>query len=326
MPEMRQDAVTKRWVVIATERAKRPERPDMHELEAELVEHDEDCFFCWGNEDTTPPEVYAVRLDGSKPDTPGWLLRVIENKYAALSLRENFNIKSINSLNNYSHATGKAEVIIETYHHSRAPSKQSLLETKRVLSAYRERFKALSKDDQLKYILIFRNCGAMAGASLEHPHSQVIAIPVVPANVNEELTGSLEYFKSNNECVYCTIIEHEKEEGSRIIYENDLFISFAPYASRTPFETWIMPKKHSLSELWRATFYKLDAGLNNPPYNCFIHTSPTQQNVDDYYHWHVEIIPKLTIAAGFELGAGMYINVTIPEECADFLRSIDDVY
>lgn len=336
MPEMRQDPITKQWVVIATERAKRPQKPTEDINQNDLIEHKDDCFFCWGNEDTTPPEIYACRFDDSDPDSPGWLLRVVENKFAALNIENKFQIKKRGNFYNSSYATGKAEVIIETPKHSNTISRQSVSELQRVLKAYTDRYNSLSKNQQLKYIHIFRNCGALAGASLEHPHSQIIATPIVPHNIELELKAFKEYFSKNKTCAYCDIINNEIHNTDRIIYENDYFISMSPYASRFPFETLIIPKFHSanfekldtkkleaLAEIWKIIFYKLDAGLNNPPYNYFIHTAPTQQNVDQFYHWHVEIIPKLTIAAGFEIGTGMFINVTIPEECSDYLRSIE---
>lgn len=339
MPQMRQDAVTKHWVIIATERARRPERPAMPFNEPVSVDYKEDCFFCRGNEATTPPEVYACRMDNSDPDTPGWFLRVVNNKFAAVNMEEPFQINDKDLLHVSAYATGRAEVLIETHYHSKGPSKQSILEIKRVLKAYMARYYELSFDEDLKYILIFRNHGAVAGASLEHPHSQIIAIAEVPPNVQEELTGSKAYYETHQRCVYCDMLQSEIKDNTRIVYENKHYVTLAPYASRVPFEMVIMPKFHSssyasideyqlnsLADAWKETFYKLDAGLNNPPYNCYIHTAPTQQNVDDFYHWHIEILPKLSIAAGFEMGTGMYINVTIPEECAQFLRNVEVVF
>lgn len=336
MPELRQNAVTKSWVVIATERAKRPAKPSLNFCELDLPEHDEQCFFCWGNEYTTPPEVYSYRLDDSEPDTPGWLIRVITNKYGALNLDGTFNIQELSHLHKFGYAKGVTEVLIETNKHSSWPSRQSLSELSLVLKTYVERYKVISKEEQIKYILIFRNNGALGGASIEHPHSQIIAIPIVPPSVLEELEGAKDFYLKQNKCIFCEELQQELAAKTRIVYENDLFVSLEPYASRVPFETLIIPKFHSarfenlddqqinsLSEVWKATLYKLDAGLENPPYNYFVHTAPTQQSVDDYYHWHLEILPKLTITAGFELGSGVFINITIPEECADFLREIE---
>lgn len=337
MPEMRRDPITKNWVIIATERAKRPEKPTYaKDVQEKEVAHDQNCFFCTGNEHTTPPEVLAYRHYNSKPDAPGWNMRVVSNKFAALNLEQEFHIKQDNSLQINSYATGAAEVIIESPHHTKGLSQLRIDQIADVLRAYKDRYIALSQENSIKYILMFRNHGINAGTSISHPHSQIIATPVIPLKISEEFTGANDYFESTSRCVYCDMIKMETKERSRIIYENEYFISFAPYASKTPYETWIMPKFHSakyqdlneeqilyLSEVWKATLCKIYKGLDNPPYNYYIHTSPTQKNTDRYYHWHMELIPKLTIAAGFELGTGMYINIAIPEDCAEYLREIE---
>jgi UDPglucose--hexose-1-phosphate uridylyltransferase len=339
MPEMRQNPVTEQWVIIATERAKRPEQTNTKHRKEDLPAHDESCFFCWGNEETTPPEVYAVRLDDAPPNSPGWLLRVVENKFAALNMEQSFQINDSNYFHTHSYATGTAEVIIETNNHSLSPSNFSLTQTIRVLKSYIDRYKALSELQDIKYINIFRNCGASAGASLKHPHSQIIAIPLVPPNVKVEMEGALKYFERENRCVWCDELQNELKAGVRIIFENKYFVCYAPYASRIPFEMRIVPKYHAarfeetdlkqlhaLAEVWKSSFFKLDEAVGYPPYNCFIHTAPLHESIDECFHWHIEIIPKLTIAAGFELCTGMFINVTIPEDCADYLRNIDVVF
>jgi len=339
MPEMRQNPVTRRWVIIATERAKRPEQARIEKLYESLPEHDEQCFFCWGNEETTPPEVYSIRLDDSLPDTPGWLLRVVNNKYAAVNLNQPFIINNNDCLEVFSYAKGIAEVIIETNNHSLNPSTMSLSQNIRVLKAYQDRYNAISKVPEIQYISIFRNNGALAGASLEHPHSQIIAVPLVPPVITEELEGSKAYYKKHNRCVWCDEIEKELNKQQRIIFKNSYFVAFVPYAARSPFELVIMPRFHSarfeemeifqltsLAEVWKAVFYKLSESLSNPPYNCFIHTAPLNVACDEHFHWHIEILPKLTISAGFELCTGMFINVTIPEDCADFLNEIEVVF
>ncbi|MFH0703360.1 MAG: galactose-1-phosphate uridylyltransferase [bacterium] len=338
MPEMRRNPITKSWTIIATERAKRPERPliDNKLTDEKIIEeitYEKKCFFCLGNEHTTPPEVFAYRDNHTLPNTPGWSLRVVPNKFAALNLEQEFHVKQENSLKVSSHAAGVAEVVIESPHHSKNLALFQPTQVEDVLKAYKERFLSISQKKTIKYILLFKNNGVEAGASLAHPHSQIIATPVIPVNISEELIGANDYFESTGRCVYCDMMKMEIKDKSRIIYESENFVSFAPYASRTPFETWIMPKFHSskfqdlddmqiqdLAKIWKHTLYKIYVGLENPPYNYFIHTSPTQKNTDKYYHWHMELIPKLTIAAGFELGTGIYINIAIPEDCAEFLR------
>ncbi|MDD3012934.1 MAG: galactose-1-phosphate uridylyltransferase [Candidatus Gastranaerophilales bacterium] len=337
MPELRRDPITKNWSIIATERAKRPESSLVkHLISGDEIKHDPACFFCEGNEHATPPEVLAYRDENASPDLPGWNLRVVPNKFAALNFDEDFLVNQDNPLKITGYARGAAEVLIESPHHTRNLALQSADHVACVLMAYRNRYLNLSQERSIKYISIFRNNGQQAGASLVHPHSQIMATPVVPINITNEMYGANDYYESTGRCVYCDIIKTELKDRSRIICENENFIAFAPYASRTPFETWVMPKFHSsryqdlndfqiheLSEIWKSTLYKIYTGLENPPYNYFIHTSPTQKNVNKYYHWHMELVPKLTIAAGFELGTGMYINIAIPEDCADYLRSIE---
>lgn len=337
MPEMRRNPITKTWTIIATERARRPERSIIeYKLPEHEIEYDKDCFFCPGNEHTTPPEEFSYRFNDSQANNPGWSLRVVPNKFAALSLNHKFHIKRETHLKVSSHAAGTAEVIIESPNHSRNISLLSFDQIENILTVYKERYIALSQEQTVKYILIFKNNGIQAGASIAHPHSQIIATPIIPNKVFEEFTGASDYYESSGRCIYCDIIKAELKDKSRIIYENEDFLSFAPYASRVPFETWVIPKFHSaryqdlnnnelknLAEMWKITLGKLYFGLGNPPYNYFIHTSPTQKNTDRYYHWHMELLPKLTIEAGFELGTGMYINIAIPEDCAEFLREIE---
>ncbi len=329
--------ITGEWTIIATERAKRPLAPTMEEEEIEYSgdAHDPDCFFCYGNEHTTPPEVLCYREKPGAPNSPGWTLRVVPNKFSALNMNGEFSVENNGSLQYSSYARGKAEVIIESPHHSMNPALFPHAQIEVILRAYKERYIALSKDPQIKYIAMFRNNGSPAGASLSHPHSQIIATPVVPPVIEQEMDGAKKYFEENKRCVYCDMVETELKEKSRIIYENDDFISFAPYASRSPFETWVMPKFHacsyndlkdkqlkSLADLWRKVLYKIYKGLDNPPYNYFIHTAPVYEKGEEFYHWHMELIPKMTIAAGFELGTGMSINIALPEHSAEFLRGI----
>lgn len=337
MPEMRRNPVTGDWTIIATERAKRPHKPS---TESESLfngnSHDPDCFFCYENEHTTPPEVLVYRENPGNPNTSGWRLRVVTNKFSALNLDNEFCVEDDNPLKVCCYARGQAEVVIESPHHTLNTALFPVQQVELLLKAYKERYIALSKEKSIKYIAMFKNNGSSAGASLSHPHSQIIATPVIPSVIQNEIEGAKRFFKENKSCIYCDMVENELKDKSRIIYENDEFISFAPYASRSPFETWVMPKFHSdsyhnltdkqiksLAEAWKAVLYKIYTGLDNPPYNYFIHTSPTQENTDKFYHWHMELIPKMTIMAGFELGTGMYINIAIPEQSAEYLREIN---
>ena len=229
---------------------------------------------------------------------------------------------------------GAHEVIIETPHHDRTLAAMSEPEIERVLWAYRERILDLKQDRRLRYILVFKNHGAAAGATLEHTHSQLIALPIVPDFVRDELDGARRHFEVKERCVFCDIVHEDLRDGRRIIQENADIVALAPYAPRFAFETWLLPRHHgarfeeaarheyeSLARLLRSVLQRMDRALESPPYNLIVHTSPFSEETADVYHWHLEIMPKLTRVAGFEWGTGFYINPTSPEEAAEVLRS-----
>jgi len=228
---------------------------------------------------------------------------------------------------------GAHEVIIETPNHRESLATLPEAAVVDVLWAYRERLADLKKDPRLRYVLIFKNHGEAAGASLEHPHSQLIATPIVPIMVQEELDGAERYFRYKERCVFCDIIHQERQQGARIISDHDGFLALAPFAPRFPFETWVLPSRHqaafeeiqqpemaSLARLLGSILRRMNQVLLDPPYNFMLHTAPLQQEHLDHYHWHLELIPKLTKVAGFEWGSGFFINPTPPEEAAQFLR------
>lgn len=330
MPELRKDPIIGRWVIISTERGKRPSSFSTPERKPTGGF----CPLCPGNEDKTPPEVFAYRPHGSLPDTQGWSLRVVPNKFPALRIEGELDRRG-EGIYDKMNGVGAHEVIIECPDHNETLSSISVSHFEKVLLTYRSRINELYKDTRFKYVFIFRNQGEAAGASLSHPHSQLIALPVVPKRLIEELNSSREYFSYKERCIYCDIVRQEKEQKVRIISENRDFISIAPFASRFPFETWILPKRHnssfeetsellytSLAEVFSEVLRKLDVSLGNPPYNFMLHTSPCNEKINDYYHWHFEIIPRLTRVAGFEWGSGFYINPTSPEDAAKFLREV----
>lgn len=291
------------------------------------------CPFCYNNESKTPPEILAYRPDGSAANTPGWTLRVVANKFPALTIEGSLHRQG-EDLYDKMEGIGAHEVIIETPDHQKTMAKLSPQEIENVLWAFRDRILDLKKDSRFRYILIFKNHGEAAGASLEHTHSQLIALPVVPKRAAEELAGAREYFKFKDRCIYCDIISYEtKAGGTRVVAENESFIAIAPFASRFPFELWILPKSHQsafehskkdeyahLSVILKDMLSRLDRALENPAYNYIIHSEPFSSNASEYYHWHIEIMPKLTKMAGFEWGTGFYINPTPPEVSAKFLR------
>ncbi len=329
MPELRKDPVTGRWVIIATERAKRPTDFVRDKVE---IRGSGFCPFCYGNESKTPPEILAYRHDGSQRNAPGWTLRVVPNKFPALGIEGTLNRQG-EGLYDKMNGIGAHEVIIETPEHALTLATLPVARVEDVLWAFRDRILDLKKDRRFKYILNFKNHGDAAGASLEHTHSQLIALPVVPKRVLEEVDGAREYYNFKERCVFCDIIRQEVENKVRVIAENNEFIAMAPFAPRFPFEMWLIPKMHrsafeesqksefeQLAEILKDMLMRLDKVLDFPAYNYIIHTSPFPDSSNDYYHWHFEIMPKLTKVAGFEWGTGFYINPTPPEESAKFLR------
>ncbi len=332
MSELRKDPVTREWVILAKERAKRPDDFIGNKPKEKKTAHDPKCPFCEGNEAKTPPEVLAYRPLDSKKNTKGWQLRVINNKFAALSLDGDLSRKDVQLFDSM-HGIGAHEVVVESTDHSKNIALYDIKTVENVLWSYCDRYLALKKDPRLKYISVFRNHGKIAGASLAHPHSQIVATPMIPQKVWHKVTGVAQYREYREQCVYCHIIESELKEKSRIISKNGSFVALSPFASRSPFETWILPLKHNacfaymnrfevsdLAEILKDTMLKLYNCLDDPPYNYTMVTAPCDTDNLDTFHWHLEIVPRLTTPAGFELGTSVYINVTPPEAAAKFLR------
>jgi UDPglucose--hexose-1-phosphate uridylyltransferase len=329
LPELRKDPITGRWVIIATERAKRPTDFVREKVEIRGTGF---CPFCTGNETKTPPEIIAYRSDGSSRNAPGWSLRVVPNKFPALGIEGSLNRQG-EGLFDKMNGIGAHEVIIETPDHHMTLAMLPQRQIEDVLWAFRDRILDLKKDRRFKYIMIFKNHGEAAGASLEHTHSQLIALPVVPKRVREEVDGAREYFNFKERCIFCDIIRQESESGIRVIADSPEFIAVAPFAPRFPFEIWLIPRVHQsafedsqkkefeqLASMMKDMLMRLDKVLDYPAYNSIIHTSPIPETPNEHYHWHLEIMPKLTKVAGFEWGTGFHINPTPPEESARFLR------
>lgn len=329
MPELRKDPISGRWVIISVERGKRPSDFGMR-VSAKKGGF---CAFCEGSEHTTPPEILALRPDKSKPNTPGWTLRVVSNKFPALNIEGQLNREG-EGIFDKMNGVGAHEVIIETPDHNLTLSTMPLKSVEDVLWAFHSRIADLKKDNRLRYVLVFKNEGDDAGASLEHTHSQLIALPIVPDLVREEFDQARQYYSYKERCIFCDIIRQESASKTRVISENKDFISLAPFAPRAPFETHILPKRHEssfmpdgnftfLAEILQRTLKQIDNVLNLPPYNMMIHTSPFKNEENEFYHWHIEIMPKLTKIAGFEWGSGFHINPTPPEQAAKFMREAE---
>jgi UDPglucose--hexose-1-phosphate uridylyltransferase len=328
MPELRKDPIVGRWVIISTERARRPS--DF--APAPSVRRHGRCPFCPGHETMTPDEILAVRHDGGPPNTPGWTLRVVPNKFPALRVEGELE-PSGEGLYDRVSGVGAHEVIIEAPEHDASLATLPAERVTTVLAAYRDRMLDLRRDPRLAHIIVFKNHGEPAGATLEHPHSQLIATPIVPIMVEEELAGASRHFRLKKRCIWCDIIRQEQRGGGRLITEEEGFVAVAPFAPRAPFETWILPTRHrsnfdetddrglgALGHLLGHLLRRLDAVLGRPPYNFMLHSAPLRAPGLEQFHWHLEILPKLTRVAGFEWGTGFFINPTPPEVAARFLR------
>ena len=289
------------------------------------------CPFCPGHEQKTPPEVLAYRTSGNGNEA-GWTLRVVPNKFPALRVEGDFDREG-EGIYDRMNGIGAHEVVIETPRHDLTLAGLPDQAVEDVFWAFRDRFLDLKKDRRLRYVLVFKNHGESAGASLEHTHSQLIALPVVPRRVVEEMEGSKKYYDSRERCIYCDIIRQEIQTGTRVVLETEQFVVLCPYAARFPFEVWVLPRRHfshfedsdapafrNIGWVMPVLLREIDKVLEHPAYNFMIHTAPFQEPELPYYHWHIELIPKLTRVAGFEWGTGFYINPTSPEEAANFLR------
>ncbi len=331
MPDLRKDPIVGRWVIVAKSRAKRP-----HNFESTPKIHPGAfCPFCEGHEDQTPGEIIAYRPAGSQPNREGWRVRVVPNKFPALEIEGELN-KRGEGIYDMMRGVGAHEVIIESPRHLLSTADLSEENLREVFWVYRDRMVDLKKDRRLIYGMIFKNVGAAAGATLEHTHSQLIVTPIVPINVWEEMTGSLEFYNYRGRCVYCDMIQQELATEKRIVLDTPGFVAFCPFASRFPFETWVLPKIHSshyeniqkngveeLARVMKRVVANIETALDRPSYNYIIHTGPFDSQELAHYHWHIEIIPRLTKTAGFEWGSGFYINPVPPEEAAAFLRDVE---
>jgi len=340
MPELRKDPVLGRWVIIATERAKRPDQFGSAPAEGPA---EKSCPFCEGKESQTPPEIYAVRPRLSAPNSPGWELRVVPSIAPFLRIEGDLERRG-KGLYDMMNGIGAHEVIIETNQHIANMADLPEEQIYKIINCYIDRIKDLEGDKRFKYVLVFKNYGWIAGGGrINHSRSQLIATPVNPKRVKEELAGARAYYDYHERCIFCDLIKQELESKNRLIIENDSFIAICPFAARFPFEVWILPKKHSadfisienqarsnLARTMKHVLAKLKKGLNDPPYNYVFHTAPFRRakvgywkSIDYDYHWHIEIIPRLTRVAGFEWGTGFYICPLPPEDAAKFLREAE---
>jgi UDPglucose--hexose-1-phosphate uridylyltransferase len=336
---LRKDYLLDRWVVIATDRGRRPTdfaRKERQRAKAGV------CPMCPGNENMTPPAVlvYLKSSKGIKKDKDkdehrhkNWLIRVIPNLYPAFSPpKSKISSKQISQKENLCLAVGHHEVLVESPIHDEHPADAGIPQLALVIDGYIDRLRELSVKPYVRYVSIFRNHGLEAGASLSHAHSQIIATPSIPRTVKEEMVASKAYWKKNKRCIFCDVIKKERD-GPRFILENTRFVAFAPYASINPMEFWIFPRQHQtsllkmsanevrmLAETMKTCLRRLKTLVNDPPYNYGFHLV-TRKEAADHYHWHLEVYPRLAIWAGFEKSTGTYINTMTPETAAESLRA-----
>ncbi|MFC1807597.1 galactose-1-phosphate uridylyltransferase [Candidatus Omnitrophota bacterium] len=341
MPELRKDPIIGRWVIIATERGKRPS--DFKPVEDKSTEITP-CPFCSGNENFTPPEIISLRGEDTHENEPGWDVRVVPSISPVLRIEGDLD-KHPHGIYDVMNGVGAHEIVIDTPSHTACMSQLDVEQIAKVISVYKERILDLGNDKRFKHVILFKNYKPDAGsANINHSRSQIIALPACPKSIKGELNGAKKYFEYKERCVYCDIIAQELEDKKRLVLDIDNFVAIAPFAGRFPFETWILPKKHSadftsiedddiigLAKILKELLGRMSKLLSDPPYNFMLHVAPYRRpkagywsSIEQDYHWHIEIFPRLTKVAGFEWGTGFYINPTPPEEAAQFLREAQD--
>ncbi|MBI4677860.1 MAG: DUF4931 domain-containing protein [Elusimicrobia bacterium] len=347
MPELRQNLATKEWVIIATERAHRPEEFRSESRgRGSRVEHSQQCPFCAGNERMSETVYLAGdqatsgkggRLPSGDPASRGqakWKVRAVKNRFPAL-VEGAAQPKTQGGLYRLLSGEGIHEVIIDSPSHCKHPALLSRREMEDLVEAYRERFKESAKRDKVSLTLIFKNHGEAAGTSLEHPHTQLVGSSVVPSGIRHRMDEAEKYFERNSRCVFCRMIEEECRQGARILSETEHFAAFVLFAALSPFHIWILPKRHTPSfgditdheaddfaAVLQGVLKKLDKGLDNPDYNYIIQSAPMDRGTTEAFHWYLSLVVRLNKTAGFELGSGMFINTTLPEESARYLNSV----
>jgi UDPglucose--hexose-1-phosphate uridylyltransferase len=328
MSELRLNLITREWVIISTERARSPEDFRQKRDKKMFPEFVDTCPFCPGNEHKTPPEIMRI------PYNNKWLVRVIPNKFAALS-REGEKLRKNEGLKHFVTGVGRHEVIIETPVHNMLTALLPVGDISNVLRIYKERFIEVSNNPLIEHVIIFKNQGEASGTSLVHPHSQIIGTPVTPLQVRDRISEARRYFDHTGECLICASLKDELNDGRRIILSSPHFVTFIPYAALSPFHMWIFPRRHQatfghlseeeiadLAYHLKTILSKLYFGLNNPDYNFVIRSESLKQSGHEYFHWYLSIVPRLAQASGFELGSGIYYNAALPEEVAEFIRNV----
>ncbi len=328
MAELRNNLITGEWVIVAEERAKRPEDFIHPKERLEVPAHVSTCPFCPGNEAMTQGMTLCL------PTVGPWQVRSVANRYPALSPTGTAK-RCGSELGQLVEGTGCHEVIVETPRHDLSMAQLPLDHLTLVLTVYRERMRAIYEDPRVEHVIVFRNHGPTAGTSLEHPHSQVVGTPVVPGQLRARIEDALRFWGDCGRCIGCHCLEEEVAAGTRVVASNDTFVAFVPWAALSPFHIWVFPRRHhayfgdiadeelaGLAAVLKETLLRLHVGLDDPDYNLVIRSASPSERAVRYFHWYVSIVPRLARAAGFELGTGMFINTAPPDESAAFLRAL----
>ncbi len=335
MPEVRLNLVTREWVVIATERARPPEDFRQWKEKRYQPERLESCPFCPGNEEKTPDEILRLPIGGTAPrDIDGWKIRVVPNRLAVFAPEGGVE-REVSGLRHRVSGAGRHEVIVESPRHDMCIPLLPLEDVSDILKVYRDRFLEVYRDMRVEHVIIFKNNGEASGTTIQHPHSQVVGMPVTPFQVRERLEEATRFFDETGECLMCATLRDEQKDARRIIAETGHFVSFIPFAALSPFHTWLFPKRHSasfsdiedeeiedLAKNLKDTLSRLYYGLDNPDYNYVLRSESPELHHSKCFHWYLSIVPRLTPASGFALGTGMYTNNSIPEDIASFLRNV----
>jgi UDPglucose--hexose-1-phosphate uridylyltransferase len=330
MSEIRQNMATKEWVIIASERSKRPNQfsSSKRRLTSDRPEWDSDCPFCPGNEE---PELEILRV----PREGDWQIRIVHNKYPALQSKGD-RIRTFDGVHRRITGVGYHEVLIESPLHNTCPALETPEEVAMMMKIFQERGHTIAADDRIEHIIYFKNHGQMAGTSLVHPHTQLVALPIVPNDIRSRAEEARRYFDDTGICVHCAMLKDELSHELRIVVQGKFFVGIIPYAAFSPFHIWLIPREHrsnflnvpdkeldDLGLVIHQLLRKLYIGLRDPDYNYVIRSAALDSREQEYLHWYVTIIPRVTRTAGFEVGSGMFINSSLPEESAAFLRAVE---
>jgi UDPglucose--hexose-1-phosphate uridylyltransferase len=337
MNELRKDILLGRWIAVLSESL----APSEYKLPVERENTVRTCLLCSGHEKETPREIASIRQPGTQANTPGWWVRAIPSFKPVFQIEGDLGRKGF-GIYDKMNSIGANEILIESPDHDKNPEDLGLEQMIRLITLYRNRIADLNNDPRMRYMLIYKNSGTGSGDIFSHPVSNLVATPVIPINVKDELDNAKQYFSYKERCIYCDIMQEELRTGDRVVFESRDFLCFCPYAAQLPFESWIIPKEHccafheisqdaieDMGFILMTVLKKLKTLFPGVPFNYYIHTAPNMvprknhwHTLGEDYHWHLEIIPRLVRMSGFEWGSGLFILPTSPEDAAKYLREV----